>query len=603
MQNDKTLGKLLLDKVDNHSLDQAMGWIEKNQIYYHTFKEYFEVIETLALALTDLGIKVQDKLTILSHTRKEWNFFDHATLSCRSIVVPVYPNYLSHEIQFIINHSDSKILVVENAEQFGKIVQIQNQIPKIQHIISIDALEATLTNKITNPNIHVHDYVQIMEKGKKLKNPQNNIIREMIKSQNGNDIASIIYTSGTTGEPKGAVITQHAFASMLINLFETLNYAFSSRDKTLVFLPTSHVLGRCDSMLNLAFGLCGVYAEGIDKVIDNINLVKPTVLLAVPRIFEKIYEKINQKIADGSLISRFIFNWAKKVSCDFFNLLDQDKQPSFIQNIKRKIAYMLVFSKIYKRFGGRVRYFVSGGAPISREIILFLRNANLKILEGYGLTETIAPCVANPANKQIPGSVGLPLKGVEIKFAEDGEILIKTEAMFREYFKNPEATEESIQNGWLHTGDIGRLNEQGYLIITDRKKDIIITSGGKNIASQPIENKMKLKKYITQFLVVGDRKNYLTGIVGIEKESFKDNFPGLSIKELASNPQVKELIRKDIEQVNKELARFETIKDFFIAPEEFSVENGTLTPSMKLKKKIILEKYKNEIDKLYNAPN
>jgi len=603
MQNDKTLGKLLLDKVDNHSLDQAMGWIEKNQIYYHTFKEYFEVIETLALALTDLGIKVQDKLTILSHTRKEWNFFDHATLSCRSIVVPVYPNYLSHEIQFIINHSDSKILVVENAEQFGKIVQIQNQIPKIQHIISIDALEATLTNKITNPNIHVHDYVQIMEKGKKLKNPQNNIIREMIKSQNGNDIASIIYTSGTTGEPKGAVITQHAFASMLINLFETLNYAFSSRDKTLVFLPTSHVLGRCDSMLNLAFGLCGVYAEGIDKVIDNINLVKPTVLLAVPRIFEKIYEKINQKIADGSLISRFIFNWAKKVSCDFFNLLDQDKQPSFIQNIKRKIAYMLVFSKIYKRFGGRVRYFVSGGAPISREIILFLRNANLKILEGYGLTETIAPCVANPANKQIPGSVGLPLKGVEIKFAEDGEILIKTEAMFREYFKNPEATEESIQNGWLHTGDIGRLNEQGYLIITDRKKDIIITSGGKNIASQPIENKMKLKKYITQFLVVGDRKNYLTGIVGIEKESFKDNFPGLSIKELASNPQVKELIRKDIEQVNKELARFETIKDFFIAPEEFSVENGTLTPSMKLKKKVILEKYKNEIDKLYNAPN
>ena len=603
MQNDKTLGKLLLDKVDNHSLDQAMGWIEKNQIYYHTFKEYFEIIETLALALTDLGIKVQDKLTILSHTRKEWNFFDHATLSCRSIVVPVYPNYLSHEIQFIINHSDSKILVVENAEQFGKIVQIQNQIPKIQHIISIDALEATLTNKITNPNIHVHDYVQIMEKGKKLKNPQNNIIREMIKSQNGNDIASIIYTSGTTGEPKGAVITQHAFASMLINLFETLNYAFSSRDKTLVFLPTSHVLGRCDSMLNLAFGLCGVYAEGIDKVIDNINLVKPTVLLAVPRIFEKIYEKINQKIADGSLISRFIFNWAKKVSCDFFNLLDQDKQPSFIQNIKRKIAYMLVFSKIYKRFGGRVRYFVSGGAPISREIILFLRNANLKILEGYGLTETIAPCVANPANKQIPGSVGLPLKGVEIKFAEDGEILIKTEAMFREYFKNPEATEESIQNGWLHTGDIGRLNEQGYLIITDRKKDIIITSGGKNIASQPIENKMKLKKYITQFLVVGDRKNYLTGIVGIEKESFKDNFPGLSIKELASNPQVKELIRKDIEQVNKELARFETIKDFFIAPEEFSVENGTLTPSMKLKKKVILEKYKNEIDKLYNAPN
>ena len=603
MQNDKTLGKLLLDKVDNHSLDQAMGWIEKNQIYYHTFKEYFEVIETLALALTDLGIKVQDKLTILSHTRKEWNFFDHATLSCRSIVVPVYPNYLSHEIQFIINHSDSKILVVENAEQFGKIVQIQNQIPKIQHIISIDALEATLTNKITNPNIHVHDYVQIMEKGKKLQNPKNNIIREMIKSQNGNDIASIIYTSGTTGEPKGAVITQHAFASMLINLFETLNYAFSSRDKTLVFLPTSHVLGRCDSMLNLAFGLCGVYAEGIDKVIDNINLVKPTVLLAVPRIFEKIYEKINQKIADGSLISRFIFNWAKKVSCDFFNLLDQDKQPSFIQNIKRKIAYMLVFSKIYKRFGGRVRYFVSGGAPISREIILFLRNANLKILEGYGLTETIAPCVANPANKQIPGSVGLPLKGVEIKFAEDGEILIKTEAMFREYFKNPEATEESIQNGWLHTGDIGRLNEQGYLIITDRKKDIIITSGGKNIASQPIENKMKLKKYITQFLVVGDRKNYLTGIVGIEKESFKDNFPGLSIKELASNPQVKELIRKDIEQVNKELARFETIKDFFIAPEEFSVENGTLTPSMKLKKKVILEKYKNEIDKLYNAPN
>ncbi|OFZ20763.1 MAG: hypothetical protein A2202_06385 [Bdellovibrionales bacterium RIFOXYA1_FULL_36_14] len=601
MQNNKTLGKLLLEKVDRHPSNLALGWIEKNQILYYTFKEYFEVIETLALVLTDLGIEVQDKLTILSHTRKEWNFFDHATMSCRSIVVPIYPNYLSHEIKFIINHSDSKILVVENAEQFEKIIQIQNEIPKVRHIISIDSLETALINKMSNSNIQTHNYIQIMEKGRDLKIANNNIIRKMIESQEGSDIASIIYTSGTTGEPKGAVITQHAFASMLMNLFETLNYAFSSKDKTLVFLPTSHVLGRCDSMLNLAFGLCGVYAEGIDKVIDNINLAKPTVLLAVPRIFEKIYEKINQKVADGSSISRFIFNWAKKVSSDFFSLLDQDKQPSLFQNIKRKIAYALVFSKIYKRFGGKVRYFVSGGAPISREIILFLRNANLKILEGYGLTETIAPCVVNPAYKQIPGSVGLPLKGVEIKFAEDSEILIKTEAMFKGYFKNLEATDESLQNGWLHTGDIGRLNEQGYLVITDRKKDIIITSGGKNIASQPIENKMKLKKYITQFLVVGDRKNYLTGIVGIEKDSFKDEFPGLSIKDLAANSHVRELIRKDIEQVNKELARFETIKDFFIAPEEFSIENGTLTPSMKLKKKVILEKYKDEIDKLYNT--
>jgi long-chain acyl-CoA synthetase len=289
---------------------------------------------------------------------------------------------------------------------------------------------------------------------------------------------------------------------MLLNVETTIKTAFSQNDRTLIFLPLSHVLGRCDSLLPLVFGWQSVYAESMEKLIDNLTVVKPTVMIAVPRIFEKIYNKVMDQVNSGSMIEKQAFKWAISAAENYFEKIDKDLSPSAIEIIEYKLATKIVFSKIYNRFGGKIRYFVSGGAPLSTQIIKFLRYANLTILEGYGLTETIAPCCLNPLAKQVPGTVGRPIGDVQISFAPDHEILIKSEALMQEYYKNPTATAEAMQGGWFHSGDIGEFTAEGYLRITDRKKDIIITSGGKNVAPQKIENIAKAKAHISHLVVM-----------------------------------------------------------------------------------------------------
>jgi long-chain acyl-CoA synthetase len=394
---------------------------------------------------------------------------------------------------------------------------------------------------------------------------------------------------------------------MLNNVQKHVQGGFSEHDRTLTFLPLSHVFGRCDSLLILIFGWQMVFAEGIDKIVDNLGLVRPTVMLAVPRIFEKIYSRIKSQIDSGSSVEKLAFEWAQDAAKKYFAKIDNDLSPSTFELIQYQLAYKLVFKKIYEKFGGKIRYFVSGGAPLSPKIAEFLRYSNLSILEGYGLTETVAPVFLNLLGRQILGTVGVPMGDVEVKFGPDEEILIKSGSMFTEYYKNPKATADAIQDGWFHTGDIGSFNNKGFLMITDRKKDIIVTSGGKKIAPQKIENLMKTKKHIVQFVSVGDNRNYIVGLVGIEKASFINYLEkwglnkDIGIKELSQNPEVIATIMKDIEEVNAELAKFETIKKIFVVPEEFSVESGLLTPSLKVRRKVLLERYKNEVDAMYKG--
>jgi long-chain acyl-CoA synthetase len=423
-----------------------------------------------------------------------------------------------------------------------------------------------------------------------------------INNLHDDDLASIIYTSGTTGDPKGAVVTHGAFTHMLLNVKGFTHNSINENDRTLTFLPLSHVFGRCDSLLNLVFGNETVYAESIDKLLDNIQLVRPTIMLAVPRIFEKIYEKVLLDIRNSSSLKQGVFNWAMIAANKYYETIASDKSPSTMEIIQFNAAYKLVFEKVYQKFGGRIRYFISGGAPLSTGIIEFLRNANLTLLEGYGLTETIAPCCLNPFSKQITGTVGRPMGDVEFKFADDLEILIKTKGMFKEYYKNPEATSEAIDSeGWFHSGDIGHFTQEGYLKITDRKKDIIITSGGKNIAPQKIENLLKMQPNISQCVIYGDKMKYLSVVIGIEKDSFLNDIDSINdettIEDLAKNPDVLEIIGEQILNVNENLANFETIKKFYIAPVEFTTENF-LTPSLKIKKKLVIETYKVDIDSM-----
>lgn len=600
-----TIGGVLLKKFNGpYKNKNVLGRIIESEVRFLTFNEYFDCIAQLGHSLRNLGMTPQSKVSILAHTRYEWHLTDLAVMCSRAVLVPIYPNYIPSEISFILNHSESEILFVENAEQLEKIIQIQHELQTLKTLVSYDHIQNGIISKL-KPGITYKTYQQLLSDGMESHKAHPEEFKSLLETNDPEEIATIIYTSGTTGEPKGAVITHKAVYTMLENVGSAFSGQFTPEDRTLTFLPLAHVFGRCDSLLHLTLNWEIVFAESIDKIIDNLALVKPTIMLAVPRIFEKVYAKINEQVQSGSIVKKTIFAWAHKVSTDYYNKLENDQSPTPIEIFQKNLAYKLVFSKIYNRFGGRVRFFVSGGAPISVDIIKFLRNANLTILEGYGLTETVAPCFVNPASKQIPGTVGRPTGDVQCKIAEDGEILIKSEATLREYYKNPQATTESIKDGWFYTGDIGLITPEGYLKITDRKKDIIVTAGGKNIAPQKLENMMKSQKYISHFLAIGDKRKFLVGIVAIEKERFVKHLEqwgmdtACSIKDLTANPNVKELIQKDIDAVNEKLSRFETIKKFIIAPYEFGIESGELTPSMKLKKKEIMKRFQSEIDALY----
>jgi long-chain acyl-CoA synthetase len=602
---DQTISKMFLKKTMRSPHKKAIGWIEGSELHFLSNEDYLQKVKTYFYGLVKLGIQTQDKVAILGQTCKEWHFFDLATLAARGIVTPVYPTYLAHEVEYILNHSETKLLILENESQMLKILETQNDLPLLKYIIAIKDISDE-SRKNLRPDIIFYTFQQFMEIGLLEQNQSPKLFEESIENSKGLDIASIIYTSGTTGDPKGAVITQKAICAMLENVYSALKTNILSTDRFLIFLPLSHVLGRCDSFLNLIFDSESVYAESLDKVVDNLQIAKPTILISVPRIFEKVYGKIMDTIQKESNLKKQIFEWALSVTSAYYDKINKDQSPTPFQIIQKNLAYKLVFEKIYNRFGGRIRFLVSGGAPLSPEIITFLQNANLTILEGYGLTETIAPCIINPIVRQIPGTIGLPLGDVQVKFANDGEILIKTQALFSNYYKNEIATKEAFnEDGWFLTGDIGELTVDGYVKITDRKKDIIITSAGKNVAPQKIENILKLQKHISNAMIVGDKRKFLVAIISIDREVFLDELESLGINghpiysELAVEPKIYEAIDLEIHQTNKELASYESIKGFFVAPSDFTVENGQITPSLKLKKKVILKAYAKEIDALY----
>lgn len=600
----QTFGQLLKIKAEKFSDKYAIGWIENNEIKNLTFTDYRTKIETLVAAFHRIGVNVGDKVAILSLTCKEWHFLDLATMCSRCCVVPIYPSYLASEVDFIFTHSDSSVLIVENDKQMEKVIPFLKKWINLKVVISLHELSEDTLKKFRN-SFPYYSYKELLRLGQDELKTQPDLFENHIQRQLPEEIASIIYTSGTTGEPKGAVITQKAFTAMLGNIDKTIKTTFDTKDRTLVFLPLSHVLGRCDSMLPLVFGSQAVYAESMDKLIDNLQVVRPTIMIAVPRIFEKIYSKVMDQISHGSFIEKQAFKWAVRAAENYFAKIDRDLSPSTTEILEFKASQKIVFSKIYQRFGGRIRYFVSGGAPLSPQIIKFLRYANLTILEGYGLTETIAPCMLNPLSRQVPGTVGRPMGDVECSFGPDGEILIKSEAMMKEYYKNPKATDEAIQDGWLHTGDIGEFTSEGYLRITDRKKDIIITSGGKNVAPQKIENLAKTKPHISQMVIIGDKRNFLTALVGIEKERFLNQLESFglptdcSVETLSKHPKVREIIQEEINQINKDLAQYESIKKFTIVTEEFNTDNY-LTPSLKIKRKVVSERYKDTIEAMYH---
>jgi len=563
-----------------------------------TFKEAQERVEQVAAALFSFGINKGDKVAIMSPNRIEWAYTDYAVVSIGAILVPIYPTLLAEQALYILNDSESKIVIISDAEQADKIYSIKDKLNHTSNFYFIDGNEIEKTGQWKS-------FDALYEQGKSILHDQNNFVKNILNTVELDSVATIIYTSGTTGEPKGAILTHKNFLSNIESAAKI--FTFFEDDILLSFLPLSHIFERMAGHYQAIYhGLPVAYAESVDQVPQNLLEIKPTLIISVPRLYEKIYAKILENVEVSSVLKRKIFYWSIKTGKKYIRkIMYHEKIPSMLK-FKRNLAFKLVFKKLSDKLGGKIRLMVSGGAPLSAEIAEFFGAAGLYILEGYGLTETSPAIAINQLDNFRYGTVGSILPGVEVKIAEDGEILSRGDHIMLGYFKKEADTKEAIdENGWFHTGDIGIINDDGFLVITDRKKNILVTSGGKNIAPQPIENKLISSKYIEQAVVIGDRRNYCTAVIVVAKEQIiqwmnENKVEKADIKGINNNNQVHELIRTEIDKHSTNLASFETIKDFYLTTEVFTIENDMLTPTLKIKRKIVVEKYKDEIDKLYS---
>ncbi|HVE70280.1 MAG TPA: long-chain fatty acid--CoA ligase [Thermoanaerobaculia bacterium] len=564
-----------------------------------TVSEFRDTVRGLAAALHELGVKPGDRVGILSENRPEWTMSDFAILAAGAVSVPVYPTLLGWQIEYILNDAGTVAVICSNQEQLDKLQEIRSHVPCLSTVIVCDPPAALPPG--------VRTFRDVVESGKKHAQTLPNWFEESSKSRKPDDLATLVYTSGTTGNPKGAMLTHGNIASNVnaVNAFVPIE----AGDIALSILPLSHILERMVDFLYLYKGGCIAYAENVTKVADNLGEVKPQYFAAVPRLFEKMRARVMDNVAAAPPARQKIFHWALGVAEQRLPYRVDRKPMPFGLKLKSAIADKLVFSKILARLGGNVKYVVSGGAPLSAELAAFFIGAGVEILEGYGLTETSPVIAVNRPDRRRIGSVGPIIPGVEVKIAADGEILSRGPHIMKGYWNNPEATAQSIDaEGWFHTGDIGEIDSDGFLKITDRKKDILINAYGKNIAPQPLEALLKSSPYVGTPVLIGDRRKYLVALIVPNFEKLEREAATLGVKfdtkeELVGNDRVKELIQAEIDRFNQNLDRQEKIRRFALLPRDFTIEDDEITPSLKVKRKNIDKKYKQVIDTLYADEN
>jgi len=587
-----TLAQLFVNTVKSYPKDDFM-LVKKGGVYTPiSTQEFGDSVRDLCLGLHALGFGKGDKLCLLSENRPEWVMTDVATLCAGGLTVPVYTTLVSEQIRYIADDSDASIIVVSNAEQWAKLEPLRSRLEKVKHIITMaeEAPEGVLTLR------------QVMEKGRAAAASKPGLFDELVGRIAPGDAFTLIYTSGTTGLPKGVILTHDNLLSNIRTVSEIIE--FSAKDTVLSFLPLSHVLERMVMFTYMYKGCTIAFAESLETLAQNLLEIRPHIMVSVPRVFEKIYTKVMDQVLASPSVRRKIFFWALKVgkTCGALQLAGRPIPGGLA--FKRSIAAKLVFSKILAKTGGRVRFFVSGGAPLAKDIAEFFYAMGLIILEGYGLTETSPVLAVNTLDHLRPGTVGRPLPGVEITFAEDGEILAKGPNIMKGYFKKEAETREAFEGGWFHTGDIGHLDADGFLVITDRKKDLIVTSGGKNIAPQPIENLLKTSPYIASAVVIGDRRRFISALVvpNFEKLEEYARAQGIafeSLEGLCRDPRVNELLMSEIDKATPHLAPYERIKKITVLTRDFEIEKGEITPTLKVRRKSIEDKYGQIIEALY----
>ena len=596
---EKTINQVFKDRVQKYGSRIALEKKLNGKWESVSWEDYYTRAAYVGLALKDMGLQKGDRVSLLSENRLEWLYADMGVLGAGGCIVPIYPTLIDEEVEYIVSHSDSKFLIVENNAQLQKGLYTAKRYPGLKKIIVIDS-----TGKTANPMIM--GYNELLDKGKALYNKDAEAFPSLANAIAQDDLATIVYTSGTTGVPKGAMITHKNIMAVIkaLDIIEP-HYAYDS-DQTVPFLPLSHVFERvAGHFYGMYVGITASYAESLDTLIQDIQEKRPTVVLAVPRVLEKVYQQIISQVQDQTPFKQKVFYWGQKVGSKISELREQKKNPGFNLSLKYKIAYAIIFKKLQNALGGRVRWMTASGAPTAREIILFFNSAGIMVIEGYGMTECCAPAtMSNIADYRI-GTVGRPLPGVDITIADDGEILIKGDNVFKGYWKMPEETKDSFtQDGYFMSGDIGLFDEAGFLMITDRKKDLIITSGGKNVAPQKIENLIKSDPLFLEAIVIGDKRKYLTVLVNISQEQAERiaKEKGInvnSLHDLFNNPRFQTIVEEHIEKCNQKLARYETVKKVGIIKNEFSKETGELTATLKVKRKAVQQKYQPIIDSLY----
>jgi long-chain acyl-CoA synthetase len=588
-----TLNHLFFDAVERHNKPDALQFKSGDAWKPISHREVLERVRRVARGLRLAGVERGDRVAILSENRPEWAIADYACLTAGLTDVPVYPTLPADQIAYILRDSGAVAIFVSNAEQAGKIDSIRAEVPALRMVITFEA--AAAGNGIT---------MQVLEKSGAEGESTETIAahRREADEVEPDDLATLIYTSGTTGPPKGVMLTHDNIHSNVAGTREKI--PLSGTDVSLSFLPLSHIFQRMGDYMMFHTGTSIAYAENIDRVPVNMQEVRPTIVLSVPRLYEKIYARVLQNAVSSGAIKRRIFFWARGVAERRADVILAGGKPGWTLSKQYALAEKLVFSKIKERTGGRMRYFVSGGAPLAPEINKFFYSVGLTILEGYGLTETSPViCVNTPKAFRI-GTVGKPIAGAEVEIAADGEILTRGPGVMNGYYNNPVATAEAIDSaGWFHTGDIGDLRD-GFLAITDRKKDIIVTAGGKNIAPQPIETRVKSNKFVTQAVMIGDKRKFPSILVVPNFEQLEDWAKKRDIlwtdrAQLIAIPAVQTKMEEEVLSQLKGLAHFETPKKVAILEHDFSLERGELTPTQKVKRRIVDQHYKQLIDSLY----
>lgn len=596
-----TITDMFVQRVKRHPEKVALRYKHLGIWRDVTWGEYLKKVRRVALGLTVLGVKAGDRVAVIGENRPEWLYADLGIISTGAATVGIYTTSAAPQCEYVVGHSAAKVFIVEDEEQLDKALYFRDRTPDLEKIVIIDSKGL---RGFSDPMVMTFDI--LLELGRELEEKQPNLYDEMLTRIRPEHLALVIYTSGTTGPPKGAMLSHYNVTWTAWSIGEAL--PLYDTDELLSFLPLSHIAERMfTSFLPLRFGYTVSFTESPDTVTQNFREVSPTVIFAVPRIWEKYYSGIRIHVANATWFKKMAYGVAEKIGRTYSQLRFSGSSVPLGMKMLHALANALVFYKLRERLGfERCRMAISGAAPISPDVLKYYHGIGVPLRQVYGQTEGGGPTCVHQGDNIEPTNVGPPLPGVEVRLAEDGEILVKGGNVFMGYYRDPAATESTLAHGWLHSGDVGEIDQKGFLSITDRKKDLIITAGGKNIAPQNIENQLKFSPYINDAIVIGDRMKFLSALIVLDEENVvqyaQDNkIPFTTYESLTKAPEIVELIEREVTEVNKTLAKVETVKKFTIVPKKLYEEDGEVTPTMKVKRKYVNEKFGDLIKAMYRG--